>query len=153
MTNIILAQCWPLPALNTIQFVISIESKLCLAQNISPTSTLMFSLFKQSLIKNFNSLEKLLYSLNVRPAIIGITETKFSEHSIVINTNIPSYNLFYINSLSNAGRAALKVAKCNLEAISGPDIEFTNYEIYIFSDLNIYIYFLIVISISQLKNS
>lgn len=91
--------------------------------------------------------------MSSQPLLELLTETKLSEHSVVINTNIPSYNLFYINSLSNAGRAALKVAKCNLEAISGPDIEFTNYEIYIFSDLNIYIYFLIVISISQLKNS
>ena len=78
MTNITLAQCWSLPALNIIQFVISIESKLILAQNISPTSTLVFSLFKQSSINNLNSVEKLLYSLNVKPAIIGITETKLS---------------------------------------------------------------------------
>lgn len=152
MTNITLAQCWSLPALNIIQFVISIESKLILAQNIFPTSTLVFSLFKQSSIKNLNSVEKLLYSLNAKLAIIGITETKLSEHSVVVNTNIPSYNLFYTNSLSNADRAALKVAKCNLKATSRPDIAFTNCEIYIFGNLNIYI-FLIVISISQLKNS
>ena len=75
-----------------------------------------------------------------QPLLELLTETKLSEHSVVINTNIPSYNLFYTNSLSNADRAALKVAKCNLKATSRPDIEFTNCEIYIFGNLNIYFF-------------
>ena len=64
--------------------------------------------------------------MSSQPLLELLTETKLSEHSVVINTNIPSYNLFYTNSLSNADRAALKVAECNPKATSRPDIAFTN---------------------------
>lgn len=48
----------------------------------------------RSLSKNLNLLEELLYSIDTKVDILGITETKLGENS-VSNVNINGYNLFH----------------------------------------------------------
>lgn len=76
----------------------------------------------RSLSKNLNLLEELLYSIDTKVDILGITETKLGENS-VSNVNINGYNLFHTDSPTKAGGAALYIAN-NLKAVPGPDIKF-----------------------------
>ena len=76
----------------------------------------------RSLCKNLNLLEELLYSLDSKLDILGITETKLGEKSIS-NVNIKGYNFFHMDSPTNAGGAALYIAN-NLKAVPRPGIKF-----------------------------
>ena len=76
----------------------------------------------RSLSKNLNLLEELLYSLDSKLDILGITETKLGEKSIS-NVNIRGYNFFHTDSPTNAGGAALYIAN-DLKAVPRPDIKF-----------------------------
>ena len=72
----------------------------------------------RSFSKNLNLLEELLYSIDTKVDILGITETKLSENS-VSNVNISGYNLFHTDSPTKAGGAALYIAN-NLKAVPRP---------------------------------
>ena len=84
-----------------------------------------FSMFHcniRRLRKNLNLLEEMLGSLEVKPDVIGITETKLNELS-TSNIDLPSYTFYHTNSATNAGGAGLYVAN-NLCVIPRPEIKF-----------------------------
>ena len=63
----------------------------------------------------------MLYSLDSRPDIVAITETRLSSNSIS-SLDIPKYNFFHTDSPTRAGGAALYVDKV-LKAIPRPDLK------------------------------
>ena len=62
----------------------------------------------------------MLGSLEVKPDLIGITETKLNKIS-TSNIDLPSYTFYHINSATNAGGAGLYVTS-NLCVIPRPEI-------------------------------
>ena len=76
----------------------------------------------RSLPKNLNLLEEFIYSLNVKPDILAISETKLNDKTI-INTDIRQYQFFHTDSKTAAGGAGLYISK-DLHAIPRPDIKF-----------------------------
>ena len=77
----------------------------------------------RSLPKNLTLLNDILYSLNSRPDVLAITETKLNSQTIT-NIDIPSYNLFHTDSQTMAGGAGLYISK-DLQTIHRPDLKFT----------------------------
>ena len=63
----------------------------------------------RSLSKNFDTLGEILNSLDSKPDILGITETKLNQFSIS-NLDLNNYNLFRTNSKTNAGGTALYIS-------------------------------------------
>ena len=101
-------------------------SKLNKLLNSSYTSKNCLSIFHcniRSLPKNLPILEDWLYSLEKKPDILAISETKLNNRSI-INIDIPQYNFFHTDSETAAGGAALYISN-NLKAIPRADIKFT----------------------------
>jgi len=97
-----------------------------LNKTINDSSPKTFSLFHcniRSLSKNLHILEETLCSLDHKPDIMGITETKLNENSIS-NVNLEYYNFFHTDSTTNAGGAALYIAD-NLKASPRADIQFS----------------------------
>lgn len=76
----------------------------------------------RSLSKNFDTLEEILNSLDSKPDILGITETKLNEFSIT-NLDLSNYNLFRTDSKTSAGGTALYISN-TLKAIPRCDIRF-----------------------------
>ena len=64
----------------------------------------------RSLSENFDVLNEFICSLNSRPDIIGLTETKLNKNSND-NTDLLGYKFYHRDSLSAAGGAALYVTK------------------------------------------
>jgi len=96
-----------------------------LSKTINESGSKKFTLFHcniRSLPKNLHILEDTLDSLDHKLNIIGISETKLNEFSIV-NVDIKSYHFFHTDSITKAGGAALYIAE-NLKAIPRPDIKF-----------------------------
>ena len=75
----------------------------------------------RSLTKSLTLLNDVLCSLDSRPDIVAITETRLSSNSIS-NLDIPKYNFFHIDSPTPAGGAAIYVNKV-LKAIPRPDLK------------------------------
>lgn len=101
-------------------------SKLNKLLNSSYNSKICFSIFHcniRSLPKNLPILEDWLYSLEKKPDILAISETKLNSKSI-INIDIPQYHFFHTDSETAAGGAALYISN-NLKAIPRADIKFT----------------------------
>ena len=85
-----------------------------------------FSLFHcnvRSFTKNLDLLNGLLYSLNKRPDILGITaETKLNKNN-VSNVDIPNYKFYHTDSQTAAGGSAIYVYK-HLKSSPRLDIKF-----------------------------
>ena len=62
-----------------------------------------------SLQKNIDKLEEFLSEFSKKIDIVCLSETRLHEHN-VCNVNIPGYNLFYHNSPTRAGGAAIFVS-------------------------------------------
>ena len=75
----------------------------------------------RSWTKNLTLLNDVLYSLDSRPDIVAITETRLSSNSIS-NLDIPNYNVFHTDSPTRAGGALIYVNKV-LKAIPRPDLK------------------------------
>ena len=86
----------------------------------SSLSMLHFNL--RSLPKNFDTLHELLCSLNNKPDIIGISETKLNDNSTA-NTDLIGYKFFHTNSKTAAGGTAI-YAKRSLIPVPRKDIVF-----------------------------
>ena len=71
--------------------------------------------------KNHTLLTDLIYSIQVKPDILAISETKLNENNVV-NVDITSYNFFHTDSSTNAGGAAIYVNR-DIKAIARPDIK------------------------------
>ena len=76
----------------------------------------------RSLPKNLCLLEDFICSLDVKPDILAVSETKLNSKT-VINIDIPRYQFFHTDSETAAGGAGLYVSN-NLHALCRPDIKF-----------------------------
>jgi hypothetical protein len=72
--------------------------------------------------KNVCLFEVFICSLDVKPDIIAVSETKLNSKT-VINIDIPRYQFFHTDSETAAGGAGLYVSN-NLHALCRPDIKF-----------------------------
>ena len=77
----------------------------------------------RSLQKNLGLLEDFIYSLEVKPDILALSETRINSKTIVI-TDIPGYNFFHTDSMTAAGGVGLYTSY-NLQALHRRDIVFT----------------------------
>ena len=87
-----------------------------------PKAISMFHCNVRSLPKNLVLLEDFLYSLDKRPEILAITETRLNENS-VCNVDLLNYDFYHTDSPTLAGGAAIYIAK-TLNSIPRPDIKF-----------------------------
>ena len=76
----------------------------------------MFHCNIRSLPKNLSLLSDFLHSVNYKPDILAITETRLSTRT--------NYDFFHTNSLTQAGGSGLYVTKY-LNAIHRPDLKFS----------------------------
>ena len=74
------------------------------------------------LLKHLSLLNEFLHSVNRKPDILAITETRLSNRTIT-NVDILNYDFFHSNSLKQTSGSGLYVSK-NPNAIHGPDIKF-----------------------------
>lgn len=82
----------------------------------------MFHFNIRSLSKNISLLNDFLYSLDKKPDILGITETRLNENSVT-NTSLPGYHFFHNDSPTAAGGTAIYVSE-DLNTIIRTDIKF-----------------------------
>ena len=87
-----------------------------------PKAISMFHCNIRSLQKNLALLEDFLYSLDKRPEIIAITETRLNVNS-VCNVDVLNYELYHTDSPTLAGGAAIYITK-TLKSVPRPDIKF-----------------------------
>ena len=87
-----------------------------------PKAMSMFHCNIRSLQKNLALLEDFLYSLDKRPEILAITETRLNANSIC-NVDLLNYELYHTDSPTSAGGAAIYITK-TLKSIPRPDIKF-----------------------------
>ena len=87
-----------------------------------PKAISMFHCNIRSLPKNLVLLEDFLYSLDKRPEILALSETRVNENS-VFNVGLLHYKLFHTDSATLAGGAAIYITK-TLKSIARPDIKF-----------------------------
>ena len=87
-----------------------------------PKAISMFHCNIRSLQKNLALLEDFLYSLDKRPEILAITETRLNANS-VCNVDLLNYELYHTDSPTSAGGAAIYITK-TLKFIPRPDIKF-----------------------------
>ena len=73
-----------------------------------PKAISFFHCNVRSLPKNHTLLTDLIYSIQVKPDILAISETKLNENNVV-NVDITGYNFFHTDSSTNAGGAAIYV--------------------------------------------
>ncbi len=76
----------------------------------------------RSLPKNLCLLEDFICSLDVKPDILAISETKLNSKTVT-NIDIPRYQFFLADSETAAGGTGLYVSN-NLHALCRPDIKF-----------------------------
>ena len=86
-----------------------------------PKAISFFHCNVRSLPKNHTLLTDLIYSIQVKPDILAISETKLNENNVV-NVDITGYNFFHTDSSTNAGGAAIYVNR-DIKAIARPDIK------------------------------
>jgi hypothetical protein len=106
------SEYYSLPKLN------QLFDKYCSSDNIS-----LFHFNIRSLPKNISILNDFLYTLNSRPDILAITETKQSNNTVV-NVDLHNYNFFHTDSPTMAGGAGLYISN-ELQSIYWPDIKFS----------------------------
>ena len=70
----------------------------------------MFHSNMRSLQKNLALLEDFIYSLDKRPEILAITETRLNANS-VCNVDLLNYELYHTDSPTSAGRSAIYIIK------------------------------------------
>ena len=87
-----------------------------------PKVILMFHSNMRSLQKNLALLEDFLYSLDKRPEILAITETRLNANS-VCNVDLLNCELYYTDSPTLAGGSAIYIIK-TLKSIPRLDIKF-----------------------------
>ena len=75
----------------------------------------------RSLSKNVSLLHDILLTVETRPDIIAISETKINENSYA-NINLPGYNFVNTNSKSQAGGVGLYIAN-NIEFSRKTDLD------------------------------
>ena len=75
----------------------------------------------RSLPKNLTLLNDMLHSIDSRPDIIAVTETRLNPNSIS-NVDLPNYNLFHSDSPTLAGGTAIYVND-TLNTIPRPDLK------------------------------
>jgi len=84
-----------------------------LNETIKTFSRKRFSLLHcnlRSLTKNLHLLEELLCSLDQKPDIVVISETKLNENSIIY-VDMDFYNFYHSDSKTNTGGVGLSIAK------------------------------------------
>ena len=74
----------------------------------------------RSLPKNLTLLNDMLYSIDSRPDIIAVTETRLNSNSIS-NIDLPNYNFFHVDSPTLAGGTAI-YTKDTIKAIPRPEL-------------------------------
>ena len=87
-----------------------------------PKAISMFHCNMRSLQKNLALLEDFIYSLDKRPEILAITETRLNANS-VCNVDLLNYELYYTYSPTLAGGSAIYIIK-TLKSIPRLDIIF-----------------------------
>ena len=75
-----------------------------------PKAISIISINMRSLQKNLALLEDFLYSLDKRPEILAITETRLNANS-VCNVDLLNYELYHTNSPTSAGGSAIYIIK------------------------------------------
>ena len=75
-----------------------------------PKAISMFHCNMRSLQKNLALLEDFLYSLDKRPEILAITETRLNANS-VCNVDLLNYELYHTDSPTSAGGSAIHIIK------------------------------------------
>jgi exonuclease III len=83
----------------------------------------LFHFNVRSLPKNVSILNDFLYTLDSRPDILAIRETKLN-HNNVVNIDLLNYNFFHTDSPTMAGGAGLYINN-DLQCIHRPDIKFS----------------------------
>ena len=75
-----------------------------------PKAISMFHCNMRSLQKNLALLEDFIYSLDKRPEILAITETRLNANS-VCNVDLLNYELYHTDSPTSAGGSAIHIIK------------------------------------------
>ena len=88
--------------------------------NAGPKALSMLHCNIRSLPKNMTLLDDMLCSIDKRPDILSITETKLNSNTIT-NVDLPNYNFYHTDSPTPAGGAAIYI-KRTLKSIPRPDI-------------------------------
>ena len=78
--------------------------------NIAKAGPKAISINMRSLQKKLALLEDFIYSLDKRPEILAITETRINANS-VCNVNLLNYELYYTDSPPSAGGSAIYIIK------------------------------------------
>ena len=87
-----------------------------------PKAISMFHCNIRSLQKNLAFLEDFLYSLDERPEILAITETRLNANSVCY-VDLLNYELYHTDSPSSAGGSAIYITN-TLKSIPRRDIKF-----------------------------
>ena len=87
-----------------------------------PKAISIISINMRSLQKNLALLEDFLYSLDKRPEILAITETRLNANS-VCNVDLLNYELYYTDSPTSPGGSAIYIIK-TLKSITRLDVKF-----------------------------
>ena len=87
-----------------------------------PKAISIISINMRSLQKNLALLEDFIYSLDKRPEILAITETRLNANS-VCNVDLLNYELYHTDSPTLAGGSAIYIMK-TLKSIPRLDIKF-----------------------------
>ena len=83
----------------------------------------MFHCNIRSIPKHLSLVNDFLHSVNRKPDILAITETRLSNRTVK-NVDILNYDFFHTNPLKQTSGSGLYVSK-NPNAIHGPDLKFT----------------------------
>ena len=91
--------------------------------NYADSDLVILHVNTRSLNKNVNLLEDLICRIKYQPDVVAITETRLNINSNLDLVSLSGYNLFNIDSLTQAGGVALYI-KSHLSAILRNDIVF-----------------------------
>ena len=98
--------------------ILKLDNVLCKAQGKGIS---LFHCNIRSLSKNLTLLNDMLYSIDSRPDIIAVTETRLNSNSIS-NVDLPNYNFFHADSPTPAGGTAI-YTKDTLKTIPRPELK------------------------------
>ena len=93
-----------------------------LLDNTTSKCLSMFHCNIRSLPKHLSLVNEFLHSVNRKPDILAITETRLSNRTVT-NIDILNYDFFHTNPLKQTSGSGLYVSK-NPNAIHGPDLKF-----------------------------
>ena len=100
--------------LNSVCDYETLESVARSMQQVRDSNIFMMHINIVSLLKNYDKMMQLLSTFPHKLDAICISETRLKDH-LVNSVHIPGYNLFYSNSCTSAGGAAIYVSD-NLNA-------------------------------------